>query len=381
MCVSKASDLQLKFKIKDQKDMKLTEFMFKNSNQLYYSSTCCKPNSADVEEFQFNFWSGYKAKMVNTVDMKLINPILKILKEVWADDNEDVYKVLLYFWSELLKNPETLPNKENAILLIGDQGIGKDFIVDFFQKYVLGENLVGRLTGIEQAVGPFNKILQNKALCVINEMASTKEQFKSNFDKIKPLISNNEIMVQQKGIDSYAIDNIASWLLFSNHDDVLFLEKGDRRYTCLRANAKYKGNVKFFKDVFKQCFNQEVGNHMYTYLINLQEEEVMHPSELKTTALKEELKLISMSSSERFIHESLEFRKYNLSDEKYDDEYNYDWRLQESIPAKDLYSHYTRWCNENGEKAISNNKFGRGIKNLLDKKRTKLGMVYELPIN
>ena len=381
MCLSKASDLQLKFKIKDEKDIKLTEFMLKNSNQLYYSSTCCKPNSADVEEFQFNFWSGYKARMVDTVDMKLINPILKILKEVWADNDEDVYKVLLYFWSELLKNPETLPNKENAILLIGDQGIGKDFVVNFFQKYVIGENQVARLTGIEQAVGPFNKALQNKVLCVVNEMASTREQFRSNFDKIKPLISNNEIMVQQKGIDSYAVDNISSWLFFSNHEDVLFLEKGDRRYTCLRGNPKYKGNVKFFKDVFKQCFNQEAGNHMYSYLMNLQEEEVMHPSELKTTALKEELKLISMSSSERFIHESLEFRRNNLGEEE-QDEYDLDWRLESEILAKDLYKEYKQWCEDNGEtRPATNTKFGRSIKELLEKKRTKAGMIYILPAN
>ena len=380
MCPAKASDLQLKFKIKDQKEIKLTEFIHQNSNQLVYSTTCCKPDSKDVEEFQFNFWAGYKAQMVEHVDMNLINPILDLLKVVWADNDKDVYKVLLYFWSELLKNPQDLPNKENAILLIGQQGIGKDFVVNFFQNYVIGENLVGRLTGIESAVGSFNGALRGKALCVVNEMASTREQFRSNFDKIKPLISNNEIMINQKGVDSYPVNNISSWLFFSNHDDVLYLEKDDRRYTCLRANSKYKGNHKHFKNIIKQCFNQEAGNHMYTYLMNLQEEEVLHPSELKTTALKEELKYSSLTSSERFIHESLEFRKDNLGEEQ--DEYDYDWRLENEILAKDLYKEYKQWCDDNGERRpATNTKFGRAIKELLEKKRTKAGMMYTLPAN
>ena len=381
MCPAKASDLQLKFKIKDQKEIKLTEFIHQNSNQLVYSTTCCKPNSEDVEEFQFNFWTGYKAKMVEHVDMNLINPILDLLKVVWADNDKDVYKVLLYFWSELLKNPQDLPNKENAILLIGQQGIGKDFVVNFFQNYVIGENLVGRLTGIESAVGSFNGALRGKALCVVNEMASTREQFRSNFDKIKPLISNNDIMINQKGVDSYPVNNISSWLFFSNHDDVLYLEKDDRRYTCLRANSKYKGNHKHFKNIIKQCFNQEAGNHMYTYLMNLQEEEVLHPSELKTTALKEELKYSSLTSSERFIHETLEFRRDNLEEEE-QDEYDLDWRLENEILAKDLYKEYKQWCDDNGERRpATNTKFGRAIKELLEKKRTRAGMIYMLPAN
>tara|TARA_R110000822_G_scaffold41598_2_gene113229 strand:- start:124 stop:1305 length:1182 start_codon:yes stop_codon:yes gene_type:complete len=377
MCSSKSADLSLRFKIRDEKEMRLTDFILKNSDQLYYSSTCCKPNPNDLEEFEFNFWSGFKAQLVKKVDMTLIAPILNILKEVWADDDENVYKVLLYFWSQILQKPETLPNRENAILLIGDQGIGKDFIVDFFQKFVIGQNHVSRLTGIEQAVGQFNKTLQNKVLSVINEMASTRDQFRSNFDKIKPLISNNEIMIQQKGVDSYPVENISSWLLFSNHEDVLYLEKGDRRYTCLRGNPKYKGNTGFFKSVFNQCFNQEAGNHMYSYLMNLQEEDMLHPSELKTTTLKEEIKMISLPAPQRFITEILEFRKYNLENKNEDCD---DWRLGTGILSKDLYISYKEWSIDNGEKSTSNIKFGRSIKHLLpNRKRTNAGYMYILP--
>ena len=388
MTPSKGNDLFLEFRYMDNSKITtitLPKFIKKNTQHLFYSSTCCKPNNAHVKKGQFNFWTGYKAKMVDVVDMKLIDPILDLLKVVWADNDKQAYKVLLYFWSELLKNPETLPNKENAILLIGDQGIGKDFVVDFFQDYVIGNQLVARLTGIESATGSFNGVLRNKALCILNEMASTKEYFRANFDKIKPLISNTKQMINQKGVDTYSVDNISSWLLFSNHDDVLYLEKGDRRYTCLRGNPKYKGNTKHFKNIAKQCFNQEAGNHMYTYLMNLQEEDVLHPSKLKTTKLKEEMKLISMTSSERFVSESLEIRKYNLENKDEDedeDDYEFDWRIQEKVMGKDLYAHYKKWCDENGERTVSNTKFGKLIKDLLpEKRKTRSGNMYILPAN
>lgn len=381
MSPAKGSDINLRFKIKDDKDIKLTDFIQRNSNQLVYSTTCCKPNPKHVKKYQFNFWPGFKAKKVDTVDMNLIEPILDILKVVWANNDETVYKVLLYFFSEMLKHPERLPNKENAILLIGDQGIGKDFIVDFFEEFVIGNNLTARLTGIESAVGQFNGVLRNKVLVVVNEMASTREQFRSNFDKIKPLISNKSQMINQKGVDSYSMDNISSWLFFSNHEDVLYLEKGDRRYKPLLGNPIYKGNHKHFKSVYEKCFNNEAGNHMYTYLMNLQDEDVAHPSELKTTELKEEIRELSMTSSERFVTEILDFRSYIAaaeSDEKFDE---LDWRLFESVSSKKLYSEYRLWCTENGERQVSNIKFGKAIsRNLLKtKKRTSKGVMYIFP--
>jgi hypothetical protein len=294
----------------------------------------------------------------------------------------------------MIRHPELLPNKENAIVLIGDQGIGKDFIVDYFSDYVIGRNLVSRMTGIGEAINSFNSTLRSKVLCVVNEMASTREAFRSNFDKIKPHISNTTQMINQKGIDAYSVENISSWLFLSNHEDVLYLEKGDRRYTCLRGNPIYKGNHQHFKNVADKCFNDKSGQHMMTYLMRLKPSDVMMPSLLKTTKFKEELKAMSRSSTEKFIDEIMEYRAEEarivdetsiLDDVLYLDDPTaenvleiQDWKLSPSISAKELFQHYIEWCKENNEKPSNSTKFGVVVakNSKWEKKRTNRGNFY-----
>ena len=80
------------------------------------------------------------------------------------------------------------------------------------------------LNGIERVVGKHNKHIANKRLIVINEMASTREECKSDFDRIKPYITDETITIEPKSIDSYEIDNIANTMCFSNHRDSILVE-------------------------------------------------------------------------------------------------------------------------------------------------------------
>ena len=49
------------------------------------------------------------------------------------------------------------------------------------------------------------------------------------------------------------------------------------------------------------------------------------------------------------------------------------------IAARTLYQHYQGWCAENGEKAVSNNKFGMEMTRLgVEKGRGKHGIFYRL---
>lgn len=381
------TDLIIKFKVGTHY-LTVSQFIKQSTRDLVYSYSCVRPDTTLLKQHEFNFWQGHIGNPVAEVNMELIAPMLDILLTVWADGNKDVYKVLLYFFRGVLKHPHTLPNRENAIVLIGDQGIGKDIILDFISWFVMGKWNVCRLTGIEEATGKFNSQLQGKSLCVVNEMASTKEEFRSNFDKIKPNITNVDIGINSKGINRYEIENISSWIFMSNHEDVMYMEKGDRRYTCLRASLKYKNNLAHFKSIIAKCFNQECGDHFYTYLMNLKDEDIMEPQLLGTTAFKEELKEMSMSPPERFCSEMMELRNDILqrrndsktNGEDSDDDAD-DWLTYSKISATDFFNHFKKWCDFNKEKCTTQTKFGRTIAKLgLTKSRTKGGVMYEFPV-
>jgi hypothetical protein len=381
------TDLIVKFKITGIGIFPVSQLIKQCTKELVYSYTCVKPDVSLVNPYEFNFWKGYKATAVSEVNMDLIKPMLDLIRTVWACDDEKVYKVILYFLRGLFQCPHKLPNKENAIVLAGDQGVGKEIIIDFISWFVLGKWNVERMSGVDEAVGSFNSHLQGKALCVINEMASTKEEFRSNFDRLKPFITNVDININAKGINRYPVENISSWILISNHDDIMYMERGDRRYTCLRASSVYKGNKKFFQEIDAKCFNDECGKHFYTYIMNLKDEDVLDPQLLGTTTFKEELKEMSMSPPERFFGHVMESRKMKLTkpDTKDDGEDSDDdndvWYMQKKVSANDLFCHFKRWCAENNEKCTTQTKFGRVMSKLgFEKNRDKSGIVYTFPV-
>jgi hypothetical protein len=298
---------------------------------------------------KFNIWAGFHAETLPEdvpVDMELIEPMLDLLKNVWAAGDEQVYKALLGFFSDMVRKPEVLIRQ--ALVIIGDQGIGKDFLISFIRRFVIGEHLTLNLTGIKDVVCQFNSGLESKKLCVVNELASTKREFKASFDCVKPLITDDALQIQRKGIDKYTVNNIASWIFFSNHRDVFHLEKGDRRYVCLEAANIYKGNTAHFNKLADQCFNDKAGQHFFTYLMRLSDNDTIPLSEIKDTALKEEMIDRSKPSSGVWMDEVLDM-------ESKDD--------KSFVSSADLYSNYVGWCESAGEHSTARRSFSVFLKN------------------
>ena len=76
-----------------------------------------------------------------------------------------------------------------------------------------------------------------------------------------------------------------------------------------------------------------------------------------------------------FINEILQYREDHKDDDDVSDD---DWKLKDKVKASILYEKYNEWRIENNKKEITNTKFGRDIKHLLNKKRTRRGVVYML---
>jgi len=135
-------------------------------------------------------------------------------------------------------------------------------------EYVLRAVNIVSVVGIEKVTGRFNTILQGKRLVNINEMSSTKEEFRSNFDKIKSYITDPTIMIEPKGVNPYTIKNISNFVLFTNHRDAIIVEETDRRYAIFEMSSAHMNDNEYFGKIRRECFNQDVANEFYTYLLD-----------------------------------------------------------------------------------------------------------------
>lgn len=327
---------------------------------MYCHPTIKKPKA-------FNLWRGYKAQLVDDTPeniIKKIEPMLNFIKEVWCNENDDIFKYFMLWLYYLIAKPEE--KTRVAIFAYSEkQQVGKNTLTDFLSKFVLGLQLSCDVIGLESLLQKHNRILESNKLIIVNEASATKETFMSSFNKMKSLITEPTILIEPKGIDAYKIENLSNFFILSNHKNSLLLEQETQRYLCLEINPKYRNNMPFWTEFRKICFNDEFGNYFYTYFNKVYTvPENIYIQTPPCTDLKNEIVAVSLPNSVRF----LQHVKENI--DKYD---------ETKISASELYVQYKIWCDANGERNVQNSKiFGLSIKSYIEKKSTKNCNVYNL---
>lgn len=325
-----------------------------------FSKISCK--LIDCPKNEFNLWSGFQAVRVAVPSTEGLELMKSFIFEVWASSNQAHYDYIISWWAGLVTNLTGI--NRVALLMVSDQGTGKNTLAEFM-KLVLRSCNVATVEGIDGVVGRFNTQVQNKRLIVMNELCSTKDEFRNNFDKIKPIISDATITIEPKGVNKYELDNIANLVAFTNHEDAVSLEELDRRWAAFKMSNVYRNNSEYFDRLRALCFNQDVANQFYTYLLDFPAVDL---SKIPMTEMKRSMIQVSKPSPLKFldaINEDAELKEAILDGET-------------RVKAMVLYSKYREWCAENGERNIlTATKFGTVIGTKLRKIRNN-GSYYEL---
>lgn len=324
--------------------------------QQSFADIVCDLDIENCASDKFNIWSGFQAKRVDVPESDGLKLMKSFIFDTWANGNIEYYNYIVSWLAGLVTNLKGI-NKV-ALAMVSGQGTGKNTLFDFM-GYILGTTNTASVAGINSITGSFNSILQNKRLININEMSSTKDEFRSNFDKIKGYITDSTIQITPKGVDTYTISNIGNYVLFTNHRDSIIVEQTDRRYAIFEMSSVYANNSEYFDRLYKLCFNQDVANEFYTYLLDFDSVDL---SKIPMTELKLEMMYLSTPAPLRFLEE------YSSS---YDESCD--------VKAMELYNEYRRWCEDNGERTIlTNTKFGTVITTKLKKIKKRDGWYYQL---
>lgn len=346
-----------------------------------FENMVCKPKLSDVGADEFNIWSGFKATELPMFDEKLIAPIKQLIFEVWASKNQEVYDYIIKWLSFLVCEP--WHPAEVALLLISGQGTGKNTLIDFISEFVIGDHVVMNSSGISSVVQKHNLLLSGKRLNIINEMASTRDEFRSNFDKMKALISDRKITVEPKNVNSFEIENIGCWIMISNHRDAVIIEEKDRRYCCIDVWEGRMKDFDYFKQLRNTSFNQTVGDHFFTFLKYVCATKI-DVLKFPVTKLKLEMMEISKPNYIRFLESVKEDLSVTTTHDgspffdTFGNTYNNRFLHNgDAIRADSFYLRYREWCSKTGEQSIlTNTKFGTMIKKYISSKKTKTGICY-----
>ena len=140
-----------------------------------------------------------------------------------------------YFINWLSSAFNTMKKNRTAIILRGIPGVGKNVLYEQIIEYTLGQNYCV-IIGNDDLATNFNISLENKLFVLANEVKGNLHHGNTAYEKIKQYITEAEMRVEQKGVDSRKIINYFNMLIFSNNQIPLQIQGDDRRYTVYETN-------------------------------------------------------------------------------------------------------------------------------------------------
>jgi len=122
---------------------------------------------------------------------------------------------------------------KHAIILIGDQGVGKSLLNSVLAGMFGNENVMVDDSHIHAS--KFRRKLGNRQVLVVEEMA-TADKFGVSND-LKPWITSDYVEAEDKHIRSHSVCTPRGILIWTNHAVPIVLEPGERRYFVLRVDS------------------------------------------------------------------------------------------------------------------------------------------------
>lgn len=157
-------------------------------------------------------------------------PFLDFVEYLVPDEGER--KHLLLMMAHTVRFPEV--KLRHALLLRSEvHGVGKSMFVDIWGR-LLGETNVRR-TSTEEMSGNFDSYLWGKLLIVLEELNWGVGPM--GYNRLKALITENIVPVNEKFIPVREFPNFATWVFLTNVRTPLIIEKSDRRIFFIDSPA------------------------------------------------------------------------------------------------------------------------------------------------
>jgi hypothetical protein len=137
---------------------------------------------------------------------------------------------------EYIAHQRQFPGKKLlwAVMFISIEGLGKSFFAEL-ARTLIGAKNVGVINS-SQLMSNFNSFSSGTALNVIEELKIAGHNRYEVLNAIKPLITDNIIQINEKGVKQYLVRNVTNYIACSNFKDAIPIDEHDRRWMINYVN-------------------------------------------------------------------------------------------------------------------------------------------------
>ena len=173
------------------------------------------------------------------VDPAMVSTMRNHLQNL-CGNREGVWRALEWWLAHNVQRPGV--KIRWAPLIKGVQGDGKTALKQMLMA-AMGADNVGEAGNAEIGSG-FNDWAINVAVLAVEELKVAGANRHMIVNALKPLVSNDTISVNRKGLASYKTINTTNVLAFSNYDDAIPIDsEGDRRWFVIVTPFSHRGQL------------------------------------------------------------------------------------------------------------------------------------------
>lgn len=304
----------------------------------------------DVDKCPSNIYNSFisaEASFLDVPDKEInLEPILKHIYYI-AGEEQKCADFIIQFLAQIVQQAGILVGI--AIMIYGEQGVGKDILFHWFGNKVLGSQQYYAVGNAENLFKSFNADTACKTLLFCDEV--NKQTLESNMDNLKRMITGASMRVEKKGVDAVSMVSYPRVVMTTNRNDAFNgLETDDRRMMFCNASSRMKGNLQYFTDLVNFLESDGVARAFYDYLMKYDISNFNHMNR-PMTALYKQIREASMDNILKWIRD----------DELFDN----DNEIRELSTT--FLINYNIWAIKMGYYRMNNTSFGLRMNKLIDK--------------
>lgn len=196
-----------------------------------------------------NQWRGFAIEPCDQrIEFDQIKMFHDYVLEVIADGNKDYAHWVFSWLADILQNPHKKPG--TALVLVGVEGAGKTFLGEHILGKIIGSVHATQTNSVSTLTNQFNTIIDNKIFLVCNEAIHSYQ--KDVASRLKSLITDETIVIEPKGINSYTKPNHMHMMFTSNEEaSAIFISASpyERRFTVLKVSDHRARDIRYWDDM------------------------------------------------------------------------------------------------------------------------------------
>lgn len=338
----------------------ISNWLFDNSMRIY-EDIDCYPDTDKCPKNIFNVWRKFDMEFILEYVHKEaeLQEILNHIK-VLCGNNEEVYDYFIKWIAQMIQCPEI---KSICPSLISKQGAGKGTLMQLFRKMLGNKKIMESTDPSRDVYGQFNGQMANGFLININEIG--KKDTMDSIGKIKALITDSEITINTKGVNSYSTKSYHRFIITTQSMEPIETTQDDRRNFIFRCSDEKCGDKAYFERLYSLLDDLNVVKTCYEYFKSLKGADKFGTLKMPKTEHQKDLQTLSTSPIELWLQQLANFSS----------EETFEMTGSEALESFKVY------CDHNGFKyEINSQKLGvrvkqLGIKGVSEGKHSRNGVV------